>query len=131
MTGSFRCAGARIDAAGSVQGLCAVRKGFGFGKGRVIGLAEQKVLLYKGKPLIRQGNFLFYGNPDDKYILFMNVLETKKEGDLEVATRVLVQIQDTDDEKSFNEKVLKQCEKRNLYDALDIGVIWLERALKS
>lgn len=108
-----------------------MRKGYGFGKGRVIGLAEQKVLLYKGKPLIRQGNFLFYGNPDDKYILFMNVLETKKEGDLEVATRVLVQIQDTDDEKSFNEKVLKQCEKRNLYDALDIGVIWLERALKS
>ncbi len=97
----------------------------------MIGLAEQNILLYKGKPLVRQGQFLFYGNPDDKYILFMNVLETKKEGDLEVATRVLVQIQDTDDEKSFNEKVLKQCEKRSLYDALDIGVIWLERALKS
>ncbi len=94
-------------------------------------MAEQNILLYKGKPLVRQGQFLFYGNPDDKYILFMNVLETKKEGDLEVATRVLVQIQDTDDEKSFNEKVLKQCEKRSLYDALDIGVIWLERALKS
>lgn len=94
-------------------------------------MEEQKLLTYKGKPLVRQGRFLFYGNPDDPYILFMNILDTKKVGDLEVATRVLVQIQDTDDEKMFNDKILKQCEKRSLCDALDIGVIWLERALKA
>ena len=93
-------------------------------------MAEQKLLTYKGKPLVRQGRFLFYGNPDDPYILFMNILDTRKVGDLEVATRVLVQIQDTDDEKMFNDKILKQCEKRSLCDAFDIGVIWLERALK-
>ncbi len=93
-------------------------------------MAEQKLLTYKGKPLVRQGRFIFYGNPDDRYILFMNILETKKAGDLEIATRVLVQIQDTDEEKTFNDKILKQCEKRSLCDAFDIGVIWLERALK-
>lgn len=97
----------------------------------MIDLAEQKVLTYKGKPLVRQGRFIFYGNPDDKCILFMNILDTKKVGDLEVATRVLVQIQDTDEEKSFNDKILKQCEKRSLNDAFDIGVIWLERALRA
>ena len=91
----------------------------------------QKLLTYKGKPLVRQGQFLFYGNPDDPYILFMNILESKKVGDLDVATRVLVQIQDTDDEKMFNDKIFKQCEKRSLCDAFDIGVIWLERALKA
>lgn len=94
-------------------------------------MEEQKVLTYRGKPLVRQGRFLFYGNPDDPYILFMNILDTKQVGDLEVATRVLVQIQDTDDEKMFNDKILKQCEKRSLCDAFDIGVIWLERALKA
>ena len=94
-------------------------------------MEEQKLLTYKGKPLVRQGRFLFYGNPDDPYILFMNILDTKMVGDLEVATRVLVQIQDTDDEKMFNDKILKQCEKRSLCDAFDIGVIWLERALKA
>ncbi|MBQ8896102.1 MAG: hypothetical protein IKM32_06410 [Clostridia bacterium] len=89
-----------------------------------------KTLMYKGKPLVRQGRFIFYGNPDDRYILFMNILETKMIGSLEVATKVLVQIQNTDDEISFNEKVVKQCEKRNFYDAFEIGTIWLERALK-
>lgn len=93
-------------------------------------MAEQKILMYKGKPLVRQGNFIFYGNPDDKYILFMNILESKKVGDLDVATRVLVQVQDTDDEKAYNDKVWKQCEKKTIFDAFDIGVIWLTRALK-
>ena len=74
-------------------------------------MGEIKTLMYKGKPLVRQGRFIFYGFPDDKYILFMNILDAKKVGDIEIATKVLVQIQDT-------------------YDAFDIGTIWLERALK-
>ncbi|MBO4366232.1 MAG: hypothetical protein J5843_01110 [Clostridia bacterium] len=94
-------------------------------------MSEQKILTYRGKPLIRQGQFLFYGNPDDEYILFMNILDTKKVGSVDVATKVLVQVQSTDDEKSMDERVWKQTEKNSLFDALDIGVIWLERALKS
>ena len=89
-----------------------------------------KVLMYKGKPFIRQGQYLFYGFPDDKAILFMNIVESKKQGDLNVATRVLVQIQSTDDSVSFNDKVIKQCEKNNFYDAFEIGTIWLDRELK-
>ena len=88
-----------------------------------------KILMYKGKPLVRQGNFLFYGNPQDDYILFMNVLESKKVGDLDVATRVSVQIQLTSDSFSYVDKVVKQCEKNSFYDAFEIGVIWLEREL--
>ncbi len=91
---------------------------------------EMKTLMYKGKPLVRQGQFLFYGFPDDKVILFMNILETKKSGDLDIETRVLVQIQSTDDELNFADKVIKQCEKSSFYDAFEIGTIWLERELK-
>lgn len=90
----------------------------------------ENVLTYKGKPLVRQGNFLFYGLPTDKYILFMNILESKKDGDLNVATKVLVQIQSTDETASFNEKVVKQCEKNSFFDAFEIGMIWLNRELK-
>lgn len=93
-------------------------------------MGDIKTLMYKGKPLVRQGQFLFYGFPDEKFILFMNILETKKVGTLDVATKVLVQIQDTDEDVSFSDKVVKQCEKKNLYDAFDIGTIWLDRALK-
>lgn len=93
-------------------------------------MSEIKTLMYKGKPLVRQGQYLFYGFPDDKYILFMNILETKKSRDINVATKILVQIQDTDNDKNFNEKVKKQCEKYSFYDAFDIGTIWLERELR-
>ncbi len=90
----------------------------------------ENVLMYKDKPLVRQGQFVFYGFPDDKAILFMNIVETKKEGDIDIATRVLVQIQSTDDSANFNQKVIKQCEKSSFYDAFEIGTIWLERELK-
>ncbi len=90
----------------------------------------ENVFTYKGKPLVRQGNFLFYGLPTDKYILFMNILESKNDGDLSVASKVLVQIQSTDDSVSYNEKIIKQCEKSNFFDAFEIGMIWLERELK-
>lgn len=83
-----------------------------------------------GKPLVRQGQYLFYGDPEDKVILFMNILETKKDGGLDVASKVLVQIQSTDDSLGFNEKVIKQCEKKSFYEAFEIGTIWLDRELK-
>ena len=93
-------------------------------------MSDIKTLMYKGKPLVRQGRFIFYGFPDEKYILFMNILDTAKVNNLEVATKVLVHIQNTDDSISFNEKVVKQCEKKSFYEAFDIGTIWLERALR-
>ena len=83
-----------------------------------------------GKPLVRQGQYLFYGDPEDKAILFMNILETKKDGELDVASKVLVQIQSTDDSLGFNEKDIKQCEKKSFYEAFEIGTIWLDRELK-
>ena len=92
---------------------------------------KEVILMYRGKPLIRQGQFLFYGNPDDEYILFMNITETKKVGDMSVATKVWVQIQSTDEEKPMAERIWKETEKNSLFDAFDIGVIWLARALKS
>ena len=57
-------------------------------------------VIYKGKPLVRQGQFIYYGFPTDKVILFMNILETEKNGDMDVASKVSVQIQLTDDSVS-------------------------------
>lgn len=87
-------------------------------------------LMYKGKPLVRQGQFIYYGFPTDRVILFMNILETEKVGDLSIASKVCVQIQLTDESVSYNDKVVKECTKKNFYDAFEIGMIWLERELK-
>ena len=49
-----------------------------------------KVLEYKGHPLQRKDNFIYYGSFADKYIIMLQILETKKVGDLDVATKVSV-----------------------------------------
>lgn len=88
-------------------------------------------LVYKNHPLRRIDNLIYYGSMADKYIVMFQILETKKEKDMDVATRVSVQLQLTDPEIKSRDRVVKKTEKDNLYAAMDVGCIWLERALSS
>ncbi len=95
-------------------------------------MAEQNKdipLTYKGRPLRRKDNLIYYGSMADKYIIALQVLSTAKQGDLDVATKVSVQLQLTDPDLKSRDRVVKKSEKSNLYDAMDVGAIWLERAL--
>lgn len=95
-------------------------------------MADQKELLtYKGRPLVRKDNLIYYGSMADKYIVMLQVLETKKEHDLDLATRVLVQLQLTDPNLRARDRVVKKSEKDGFYTALDVGCVWLERALSA
>ncbi|MBQ0010738.1 MAG: hypothetical protein KBS76_06535 [Ruminococcus sp.] len=88
---------------------------------------EGKYLMYKGKPLVREKNVIVYGDLSEKCYLFLMILTTKKENDVEIPDRILIQVLSTDEKQ----KIIKQGEKSGLYDALDIGMIWLQRALAS
>lgn len=95
-------------------------------------MADQKELLtYKGRPLVRKDNLVYYGSMADKYIVMLQVLETKKEHDMDLATRVLVQLQLTDPNLKARDRVVKKSEKDGFYTALDVGCVWLERALNA
>ena len=59
----------------------------------------------------------------------MQVHSTKIEQDLEVATKVSVQLQLTDPDLKSRDRVVKKSEKDSLYAAMDIAAIWLDRAL--
>lgn len=72
---------------------------------------------------------LYYGSMADPYIILMQVKETKKEKDLEVATKVSVELQRTGADLRSRDRVVKRSEKDGLYSAMDISAIWLERAL--
>ena len=50
-------------------------------------------LVYRNHPLRRVDNLIYYGSMADKYIVMLQILETKKEKDMDVATRVSVQLQ--------------------------------------
>ena len=86
-------------------------------------------LVYKNRPLRRIGNMIYYGSMADKYIVMFQILETKKEQDMDVATRISVQLQLTDPEVKSRDRIVKKTEKDSLYAAMDVGSIWLERAL--
>ena len=93
-------------------------------------MAEKKEFLtYKGKPLVRNGNTLYYGNMADKYVIMLQIVSTKTRGNLEMADKVIVQLMYTDPDLRTRDRVVKKSEKTGLYNAMDIGAIWLERAL--
>ena len=87
-------------------------------------------LVYKNHPLRRIDNLIYYGSMNDKYIIMMQVLASKPVQDISVATKVSVQLQLTDPDLKSRDRILKKSEKDSLYAAMDIGSIWLQRALK-
>ena len=79
--------------------------------------------MYKGKPLVRCGDVIYYGSMKDKYVT------KKKVKDLEVADKVVVQLMHTDPSIHTRKQIVKTSEKNGLYLALDIADAWLSRAL--
>lgn len=92
--------------------------------------AETKAALeYKGHPLRRKDNLIYFGSMSDKYIIMLQVLGTKKVKDMDVATKVSVQLQLTDPDLKSRDRVVKKSEKDSLYAAMDVASVWLDRAL--
>ena len=85
--------------------------------------------MYKGRPLVRSGDTLYYGSMTDKYVIKMDIKSKKKVNDLEVADKVVVQLMLTDVSIRGRKQIVKQSEKAGLYLALDIADVWLTRAL--
>lgn len=91
----------------------------------------KNALEYKGHPLRRKDNLIYFGDMSDKYIVQIQIMDTKKVKDLEVATKVSVQLQLTDPEIKSRDRIVKKSEKDSLYAAMDLATIWLERALNN
>ena len=94
-------------------------------------MAEEKTLVggkyleYKGKPLVREGDTICYGDMTDKYVLILEIMSYKEVNGEKVPDDIFIQI--------INPKnsgdIKNQGSKKGLYDAMGIGLVWLERAL--
>ena len=93
--------------------------------------AKKRMLEYKGRPLRRKDNLIYYGSMADKYIIMLQITETKDLSDLSVATRIVVQLQLTDPDLKSRDRVVKKSEKGSFFEAIDVAAVWLERALAS
>jgi len=90
---------------------------------------KRQLPLYKGKPLVRSGNTIYYGDPCEPFVAMLQILNTKNEIDgIAISDRILVQILSTDDTLDPRDRIIKKTEKNGLYDALNIACIWLDRS---
>ena len=95
-------------------------------------MPEEKtaVLNYRGYPLRRQGNILYFGNLTDKYVAMLQITKTEKLRDLDISKTVLIKLLNNDPEIESRKRVEKKAEKDGLYPAIDLAATWLDRYLK-
>ena len=92
---------------------------------------KNDLLEYKGHPLMRKDNIIYYGSMSDSHIIMMQILDSADMRDLPVAKRVSVQLQQTGTNVRSKDRIVKKTEKNSLWSAMDIASIWLDRALGS
>ena len=83
-------------------------------------------LKYKGRPLVRCKNDIYYGDLKEPYVVFMQVLTTQEQDGVSVADRIRVTLLSTDMTKSPVERMVKTGDKHGLWSALEIADIWLK-----
>ena len=89
---------------------------------------KSKYTMYRGRPLVRSGRTIYYGDAADKFVALLNIVGTEKDGDDEIATKVIIQCMATDPTLNPKDRINKRAERDGLYPALQIASIWLDRA---
>lgn len=90
-------------------------------------LVSGDYLEYRGKPLVREGDTICYGDMNnDKCILILEIMSYKKSAGNDVPDKILIQIIDSKDPG----KIIKQGSKSGLYEAFSLGTVWLDHELK-
>ncbi len=89
---------------------------------------ENQILTYNGKPLVRSGSLIYYGKPEDKYVVIFRLEDQEPLGDLQISKRVIIELKTNEGKRS---QLIRQAERDGLYKAFDIGMFWLEQALEN
>lgn len=90
---------------------------------------NEKFKTYRGYPLVRNGNQLYYGYMSDPYVIWIQILAVKDIDGNKMTSKVRVIQMDTnepDPMKAFVKRTDCEC---GLYEALDIAKVWLDKAL--
>lgn len=87
----------------------------------------QDFFLYKGRPLVRKQDTIYYGRMSDPYVVMMQIKNHKEFSDLSLSDEISIQMMSTDLTLPPQKLVVKRADKRGLYQALDIASIWLDR----
>lgn len=92
---------------------------------------ETKILTYKGQPLMRKNDLMYYGSMENKHIIMLKVLESSPLKDVTLAKQVSVELMLNDPDISAADRVQKSVVRDGLYEALDVASVWLTRTLNA
>ena len=88
----------------------------------------ENFITYKGRPLVRTGPIIFYGDQNEKCYTMLTILDSKQQKDLMVSGKVEIQLLLTDNSVPPAEALIKKTEQEGLYKAMDVAAIWLDMA---
>ena len=80
--------------------------------------------------MVRCGKTIYYGDMADPFVACLQIQSDKEFKDIKLSDKVLVQIINTDPQVGPKEKIVKKSEKEGIFNALDLGAVWLQRELK-
>lgn len=92
-------------------------------------MAENKIFFYRGFPLLRSGDKIFYGSAGDPFMAILTVKDTKKIADKDVPNKIMVQRLPTDMTDAVGMKKARKGEFIGFYEALDTAHVWLSEVL--
>lgn len=86
------------------------------------GVGSGEFIEYKGKPLVRQGDDIFYGDLSEKNYVYMMIMSDKDspKGDVKVPETIMVQLLDSETKKPVKQKIT-----RGLAEAFEFAEAWL------
>lgn len=86
------------------------------------GVGNNEFLEYKGRPLVRQGEELFYGDMSEKFYIYMMIMSEKESANGTVPDKIMVQLCDSKTKLPSNQKVVV-----GFKEAFEFADAWLER----
>ena len=88
----------------------------------------ENFITYKDKPLVRSKNEIYYGDMAEAFVVKFVILSENANGDPD---KIKVQLLKSDTTLSDKDRVVKETTKGSMFEALDVGFVWLERNLKA
>ena len=87
----------------------------------------QEFMTYKGKPLVRSKDEIYYGDMAESHVVKFTILSADEN---DQPTKVNVQLLKSNTELADKDRIVKESTKSTMFEALDVGFVWLERTLK-
>ena len=86
------------------------------------GVTNEEFVEYKGRPIVRQGDDIFYGDLSEKYYVYMMIMGDNKspKADVEIPGTIMVQLLDSKTKKPEKQKITS-----GLAEAFEFAEAWL------